>query len=170
MEATKINKSFKLLVFTLTLFLASESCFYADHWVFAQNEQTTSNLQTATRAVAQAFSAIMDAEKAGGNVTQLLLKLNNAGKYLTDAQNAYNSGNMINVVSDAESARQIAEQVSVDALNLRSASLIESQNSFWMTFVFSFVGAFVFIFSLLIVWRRFKRSFMKKLLGMKLRW
>jgi hypothetical protein len=143
------------------------SCLYSEHFVFAQPDETASKLQVANNTVAQAFNSVLDAEKAGGNVTQLMVKLNTSGDLLADAQNAYNSGNMSNVASNAESARQIAEQVNFDAVNLRNVSLDQSQNSLWFTLAFSVIGAIVFGISLFIVWRRFKRSHMNKLLGMK---
>ena len=92
----------------------------------------------------QAFNAVLEAEKAGGNVTQLLAKLNTAGTILADAQNVLNSGNTANITSNVENAVQIANQVNDDALNLRNDSLIKSQNSLWLTLTFSVVGAVVF--------------------------
>ena len=76
---------------------------------------------------------------------------------MADAQNALNSGNTANITSNLENARQIANQVNDDALNLRNVSLVKSQNSLWLTLTFSIVGAIVFSISLFIVWRRFKR-------------
>ena len=67
----------------------------------------------------QAFNSVLDAEKAGANVSHLLVKLNAAVELLSDAQNAYNSGNTANVTSLANNAIQIANQVNDDALNLR---------------------------------------------------
>ena len=79
----------------------------------AQTDQTA--VETAGSqysAVEQAFNAVLDAEKAGANVTQLLAKLNTAGELLADAQNALNSGNNVaNITSKAENATQIAVQV-----------------------------------------------------------
>jgi CHASE3 domain sensor protein len=163
----KIRNCYELLPVTLFIFLALGYSFYSENHVFAQTDQTGSKLQTANSAVAQAFNAILDAEKAGGNVTQLLVKLNIAGEYLAKAQNAYNSGNTTNVATLVENARQITDQVNGDAVKLAEVNLVDSQNDFWLTFTFSFVGAVLFVVSLLFVWRRFRRSFMKKLLGMK---
>ncbi len=124
-------------------------------------------LQAANSVVGKAFNSVLEAEKVGGNVSQLLVKLNTAGRFLADAQNAYNSGNSTNVTSMVENALQIANEVNADAVNLRNASLVESQNSFWLSLTFSTVGAVVFAVSLLFIWRRFRRSFIKKLLSMK---
>jgi hypothetical protein len=146
--------------------LAFGFCLYSEHYVFAQTDQTA-KLQAANSAIGQAFNTVLEAEKAGANVTQLLGKLNTAGELLAEAENAYNSGKAANVTSLVENARQIADQVNVDALNSRNVSLIESRNSFWSVLIFSVVGIVVFGVSMMIFWRRFKRSFTKKLLGLK---
>jgi len=133
--------------------------------VKADNENIS--IENANSSINQEFTNVLAAEKAGGNVTQLLIKLNTAGDFLAKAENANNSGNLTNVTSNAESALQLADQVNSDALTLREASLIESQKSFWYTLIFSVVGAAAFGIALLLTWRRFKRSFINKLLGMK---
>jgi hypothetical protein len=166
LEVPKIRNCYKLLIVTLSI-LALSCCLCSENYVFAQTDSSALKLQAANSVVGKAFSSVLEAEKAGGNVSQLLVRLNTAGKFLTDAQNAYNSGNSSNVTSMVENALQIANEVNGDAVNLRNASLVESQNSFWLTLTFSIVGAVVFSASLLFIWRRFKRSFIKKLLSMK---
>ena len=86
---------------------------------------------------------------------------------MADAQNALNSGNTENITSNIENVLQMANQINDDAINLRNVSLLQSQNSFSLTLIFSFVGAGVFVISLLFFWRRFKRAFIKKLLKTK---
>jgi|SRR5665647_20985 len=163
-----MNNSCKLFAITLFGFLAFSSCFYDVNGVLAQTDQTSAMLQATNIAVGQAFNAVFDAEKAGSNVTQLLANLNTAGELLADAQNALNSGNNVsNITSMAESATQIAVQVKGDALHLRDVSLVESRNIFLLTVILSIIGTVVFLVSLLFVWSRFKRSYMKKLFGMK---
>jgi hypothetical protein len=147
--------------------LAFSYCLCNENHVFAQTDSSALKLQAANSIVGKAFNSVLEAEKAGGNVTQLLARLNTAGSLLADAQNAYNSGNPANVTSTVENVLQIANEVNSDAVNLRNARFVESQNSFWLTLTFSIVGAVVFSVSLLFIWRRFKRSFIKKLLSMK---
>ncbi len=167
MEATNLNKRCKLLVITLFVLLVFSYFLCNEHYVFAQTDETASKLLAANHSVEQAFNAVLNAEKAGGNVTQLLLKLNTAGQLLTEAQNAYNSGTTTNVTANTEKVRQIAGQVNAAAITLRSVSLVESQNTFWLTLIFSVVGAIIFGISILFAWRRFKRSLIKKLHYMK---
>jgi len=163
-----MNKLYRLLFITLFIITISLNYYFcSENNVFAQTDQTASKLQAANNAVNKAFNTVLDAEKAGGNVTQLLEKLNIAGMLLAEAQNAFNSGNTANITPKVENALQIADQVNSEALNLHEAILVESQNGFWLTVFFTVVGAVAFGFSLFIVWRRFKCFYIKKLFGAK---
>ena len=130
------------------------------------NDQLTT-IDKVNEEINQAYTNVLAAEKAGGNVTQLLEKLNIAGDFLAKAENAYKSVDTANVALNLEKGSEIAYQVNVDALNLRSDSLIESQNSIQLTLIFSIVGAIVFGISLFLIWRRFKHAHVMKVLGMK---
>jgi len=144
----------------LTLIVSSQITL-----VKANNESTS--IEAANSSINQAFTNVLAAEKAAGNVTQLLAELDSAGELLAAADNGYRSGNLTNVSSNAENATLIANQVNSDALNLLHASRDRSQNNFWLTLFFSIDGVFIFVVLLLLVWRRFKRSYQKKLLGLK---
>ena len=152
---------------TLLVFLVLGSSFSSERRVLAQADQTATKLQEANRAVGQAFNVVLEAENAGGNVTELMLKLNTAGTILANAQNILNSGNSANITSNLENVLQMANQVNDDALNLRNVSLVDSQNNLSLTLILSVAGAIALGISLLIVWQRFKRVFNKKLLYTK---
>lgn len=134
-------------------------------FVKASNERAS--IEAADSSINQAFTNILAAEEAGGNVTQLLARLNSAGSLLAEADNAYRNGNLVNVTSKAENARSIADQVNSDAISLQNASISRSQNSFILTLIFSVDGAIIFAVVLIIVWRWFKRGYMKKVLTSK---
>ena len=53
-------------------------CLLGVYPAIAQADQTASKLQAANIAVNQAFNAVLDAEKAGANVTDLLVQINYA--------------------------------------------------------------------------------------------
>jgi hypothetical protein len=72
--------------------LAFGSCLYSGHYVFAQTDQTASKLQAANTAVEETFNAVLDAEKAGANVTGLLAQLNVAAGVLAQAENSFRTG------------------------------------------------------------------------------
>lgn len=163
----KIINYFKFLVVTLLIFFTVNSCFCNEYLVLAQTDQTASKLQAAKSAIRQAFNAVLDAEKAGGNVTELVSRLNSAGQLLAEAENVQRRGGTANVALNAESARQIADHVNDDSIKLLNIRFVESQNNFWLTITFSIFGTVAFVLVLWIVWKRFKWRFINKLLGMK---
>ena len=133
--------------------------------VKASNE--TPSIQAANASINQAFTNVLAAEKAGGNVARLLTELNTAGAFLAQAENAYQTGNLDSVTSTADSARLIANQVNSDAIGLRNSSITQSQNNTLLTVIFSVGAAFIFIVLMLLVWRRYKRGFNRKFLALK---
>lgn len=150
------------LVFLFVLILIAS---YPLQLVKADGE--TSSIDAANSSINQAFNNVLAAEQAGGNVTDLLYKLNSAGELLASAENSLRSGSKTNVAVDAQNAKVIANQVNDDAIALRAESLSASQVNFCLTLTFSVMGAVVFSLSLWLAWRWFKNRFMNRLLGMK---
>ena len=122
-----------------------------------------SNLQAANTAIEQAFNAVYDAEKAGANVTGLLAQLNAAEADLAQAENSYRTGDSNTAVAQANSVLPIAQEVTTAAQNAKQTATVSGQNAFWSTIAFTVIGAFVFVLALFLVWRRFKRSYIKSL-------
>ena len=113
--------------------------------------------------VGQAFNAILDAEKAGANVTGLLVQLNNAAGILAQAENSYRTGDSNITATQADSVLPIAQEVTTAAQDAKQTALVSGQNAFWSTITFTVIGAFVFVLALFLVWRRFKRSYINSL-------
>ena len=159
----QISNCFKFLVVTLIVFLAFGSCLYSGHYAFAQTDQTASKLQAANTAVEQAFNAVLDAEKAGANVTDLLTQLNVAEGDLAQAENSYRSGDFNTAAARADSVLPIAQQVTTAAQNAKQTATISGQNALWYTIAFTVIGAFVFVLALFVVWRWFKLRYINSL-------
>jgi hypothetical protein len=125
------------------------------------------SIQQADSSLSNAFVRVLEAEAAGGNITNFIIKLNSAGELLSSAQNAYRSGNLGNVARDADTARLIAEQVSSDASAVKDSSIRDGQINLILTSAFSVVGALVFLVVLFLLWRSFKRLHIKSFHHMK---
>ncbi len=125
------------------------------------------NFQTTNDALKQAFNSVLNAEKAGADISELLVKLNIAGEFLSEAQNKYNSGNLENVTSILKNVHQIADQVNADAVILRNESLSNSQINVFFTLIFSIAGSIIFGILLFFVWRKLKHAHLRKQLHMK---
>jgi CHASE3 domain sensor protein len=141
------------------LIIAFGTSFFTVHYAFAQTDQTASKLQVANNAVEQAFNAVLDAEKAGANVTDLLVQLNNAAGILAQAENSYRTGDSNTAAAQADSVLPIAQEVTTAAQNAKQTALISSQNAFWSNIAFTVIGVFVFVLALFLVWRWFKRRY-----------
>jgi CHASE3 domain sensor protein len=143
--------------------LALGSCLYGEHYVFAQTDQTASKLQAANTAVEQAFNAVLDAEKAGANVKDLLAQLNTAEGDLAQAENSYRTGDFTTASTKADSVLPIAQQVKTSAQEAKQNALVSGQNALFITIVLTVDGVFVFLLVLFLVWRWFKRRYIKSL-------
>jgi hypothetical protein len=130
-------------------------------------DEASSSVGEADVAVRQAFNATLDAERAGANVSGLILRLNEAGEILVEAEIALGNGNSSEAASKAGQCIGIAESVKGDADVLKASALEKAQTVFWASLAFSVVGIAVFVVVLEFVWRRFKRGYVGKMLGMK---
>jgi hypothetical protein len=151
----------------LFVFLVFGFCFCSGPSVFAQSDQAALKLQAANSAVEQAFNAVLAAERAGANVTGLLFQLDVAGNALAQAKNSYQSGDFNAAAVQADRVLPIAQAVTISAQDAKQTASISGTNSFWLTITFTGIGASVFVLFLFMVWRRFKRDYMKKLFGSK---
>jgi hypothetical protein len=158
----KINKPFNLFVVTTLVFFAFGSFFFSCPSAIAQTDQVTSKLQAANTAINQAFNAVLDAEKAGANVTALLAQLNSAGYFLAQANISYRIRDYNTAEAHADSVLQIAQIETAAAQDARQAAFVSGQNAFWFLIAFTAIGSVVFISVLFLVWRRFKRHYISK--------
>ena len=120
-------------------------------------------LQAANTAVNQALSAVLNAQKAGANVTDLLAQLNYAQSVLANAENSYRIGDLVEAGTQADNVIPIAQNVTSSAQNAEQTALVSEQNSFLATITLTLIGSFVFVLVLFLVWRRFKHYYIKNL-------
>ena len=144
-----------LFVLSLLLSLCVES-------VKAENENAL--ITEAQSSINQAFTNVLAAEQSGGDITDLMLKLNNAGALLAEAENSYRSGAFDDISSKAASARMIANQVNDDAIVLRNESSLAFQNFLFFNLMVSIIGSILFCILIWVAWRFFKRRFINRLL------
>jgi hypothetical protein len=158
-----MDKLFRLLFITLFVIISLNYCSYGENYVSAQTNQTASKLQAANNAVNQAFNAVLDAEKAGANVTALLVRLNYAENILAQAENSNRTGDFNATAARADSVLPIAQQVTTQALNAKQTSTISGRNAFMFTIAFNVLGPIIFVLALFLVWSLIKRHHIKNL-------
>lgn len=168
LKTPTIEVSFvKKIVIVTTVFLLVMVIAVGSLAVSGQVTSEEQSIQDANTAINQAFNSVLEAEKAGGNVTQLLTRLNTAGEQLADAESIYQSNSTSGVASKANSAKQIADEINTEAITLKDASITLTRNSFWFIVTFSVGGAIIFGLIVFLAWQRFRRSYIKKMLSMK---
>jgi hypothetical protein len=117
----------------------------------------------ASQALQDAFKSVVDAEQKGANVSLLLSRLDEAGSNLTWAEAALAVSNYSDAVSFAGVCKSEADLVGVDAVGLGNDAVLAVGN-WWIMVVFSVVGAVVFLAVLFVVWRFFKRGYLKRVM------
>jgi hypothetical protein len=152
---------------SVLLILALAGLLSRSVFVVRGANDASSGLGAADFAVRQAFNATLEAERAGANVTGLIVRLNEAGAVLVEAETALGDGNSSEASSKAGQCVEIAESVRSDADALKTSALNGARTVFWMYLTFSVGGIAVFVSVLALVWRRFKRGHVEKMLGMK---
>ena len=127
-------------------------------------EEASVAVADADTALRGAFRAVLDAESAGANVSGLMGRLNEAGVALTGARVALAAGNYSDAVGGAGECKGLADIVVLEAGVLKNDAAAQA-SLWWVTVLLSVVGSVVFVVTLFLVWRRFKRYYSDKLLG-----
>jgi len=153
--------------FSFLLVLALAGLFSHGVFIVRGADEASSSVGEADVAVRQAFDATLEAERAGANVSGLIVKLDGAGGLLAEAENAYRIGNFSEAISRAEECSVLANGVVGEALSLKSSALADAQEAALQTLAFSGVGGAAFLTVLFFVWGWFKRAYAEKLLRMK---
>jgi hypothetical protein len=124
-------------------------------------------VEDADKELRNAFSAVLEAEGAGANVSDLLFKLNAACGLLSEASKALSMGDADEAVGKAEECMSIAKEVRDEAFIQKQSALADSQKALWTNLALSSIGSLVFLVAIFFVWQRFKRSYVKRLMKMK---
>jgi hypothetical protein len=127
-------------------------------------EEASVAVADADGALRGAFGAVLDAERAGANVSGLIGRMNEAGVALTGARVALAAGNYSDAVSRAGECRGLADGVVLDAGVLKNDAAAQA-SLWWVTVLLGVTGSVVFVVILFLVWRRFKRYYADRLLG-----
>jgi hypothetical protein len=130
-------------------------------------DEVQSSVGDADVAVRQAFDAALEAERVGANVSGLIVRLNEAGGILGEAEIAVRNGNSSEAASKVEQCIGLAESVRNDANALKASALDQAQTVFKMYLAFSVVSIAVFVVVVVFFWRWFKRGYVRRMLGMR---
>jgi hypothetical protein len=117
-------------------------------------------------SLTDAFRKVADAESAGGNVSSLIGRMNEAVGYLDLAKIAYVNGDFDVAYYKASECSSLAGNVAGDAIRLKGQAAVAA-GGWWIVVGFSVVGALIFSLVLYSVWVWFRRSYARRVSQMK---
>ncbi len=126
-----------------------------------------SAIDRAEVAVVSAYEAVLDAERAGADVSGLLTRLTVAGQCLAEAHVWLSLGDFDEATRFADLCYDAVEDVRNEAYGLKNEN-----HALWVTdsvvrMTGSMVGVVVVVFLGFVVWRVFKRRYQRRVLEMR---
>lgn len=129
--------------------------------ILANSDQDTASvaIADAEETMVSTYEAVLEAERAGGNVAGLLAQLNEAGEFLASARMSYRNGDFDNAVYFADLSRSIGEEVEDAAYELKDLASEEGVQRVWFTMLGSVSGIILVVSGSLWVWWFLKRRY-----------
>ena len=161
-EGSVLRKAFSVLkfVFVFMLLFAAASQFFVSVTVAESGEgEAASALVSAEGAVVSAYQAVLEADEAGANVSGLLVRLNEAGEFLTHARMAYRVEDFDSALDFAVQSRERLNGFVVEADALRGAAMQEHYWDFMVNVAGPIVGAIGVVCGGIVVWFFLKREY-----------
>lgn len=154
----------KLLLCLLVVVLLTVT--WQPHVYGLGSTEAMQRINDAEVSLADTFREVADAESAGGNVTSLIGRMNEAAGYLELAKVAYVNGDFDVAYGKAGECAGLAGNVAGDAVELKGQAAIAA-GGWWMVVGFSVVGAVVFGFILYGLWVWFQRFYARRVSKMR---
>ena len=155
---------FLLLLFSINLFIPRFVLGYSE-------DEASTSIQLADKAVCSAFEAVSEAESAGGNVSNFIARLNQASDLLVEAMPLFKNGssidNIANVIELANRSIELANSVKNEAVDLKASTLSYHDYSLKIYIVVSSIGVAIFIVFMFLSWRWFKGYYTSRILSLK---
>ena len=148
-----------LFVLALSIFLL-EGCA-------AGAEEAALAIERTEDIVISCYQVVLEAESAGGDVSGLLARLNEAGELLTQAHALYRLEDFDGAARFADLCSQIGEEVRGKAYGLRSLAVEEAVQRFRWTMIGSILSMTIIVGASFVGWRIFKLRYYRRILEMK---
>ena len=130
-------------------------------------EVAASTISEAERSMAQAYEAVLDAERFGADVSGLLVRLNDAAALLSEARMVFDVGDFEEATRFAESTSKAVYAVVDDAELLEIEAKNAQVHRSWWLMVISALGVSVVVVASLLGYGFFKRRYYRRLSKMK---
>lgn len=139
------SKRFITALTVLLVVLTIISAVYHKPPLAKASDEASSKIDLADSMLRTAFVGVLEAESSGANVTGLMVKLDEAGQFLTEARVLYSQGNLSEAGTDADECFSTANATVEEAASLKSSALADGQTSFWHALAFSSAASVAFV-------------------------
>jgi hypothetical protein len=137
-------------------------------WVGASNGNVVPlEVTQAEEALVLGYDAVLEAEEAGANVSSLLARLSLGGEYLAEAYVCVRLGDSEKASRFAGLCVEVVGDMRGEAVGLR-----EEAHGWWVLdvivrLIWSVFGVIIIVVVAFVVWRVFRRRYLKRVLGSK---
>jgi len=142
-------------------------CLIAPCTCTASGSEVQAALSKAEVAAGSAYRSVVEAETAGANVADLLLRLNDSLSMLAKAQVQYRVGNLDQALSLANQCSDSLSGIEAEASIVKEAAGANGSQRILISASFSASAVAAVLVSCFFGWVLFKRRFLRKVMGMK---
>lgn len=152
---------------TTVLLFALSSILMLSVSASSNREVANSTISEAEHSVAHAYVCVLDAERAGANVSGLLVRLNDAAGLLLEARMAFEVGSFEEAIRFAELSREVGREAESEAERLEVEASYARVNTSWQFIAMSVLGVSIVLCASLLGYRYFKRRYYRRLLKLR---
>lgn len=156
------NEAMSILRFSFVFMILSffAVCgFVSPAFAESREEFASTTIESAEESIVSAYEAVLEAEQAGGNISGLFARLNEAGEFLAAARMSYENEEFDNATLFANLSRNVVEEVESEAYELKDWALNEGFQHTRFTILGSVSGIILVALGSLWVWRFLKRRY-----------
>lgn len=151
------TKCISVLVFLL--FLSMLSASFIPKISASTKDEAELAIKSSEERILECYLEVLEAERAGADVKQLLIVLNEAGGLLAKARLAYREGDFSVAKNLAHQSLRRLDGFTVRAEALRDAASREGFYDFMVNFVGSISGAVALVLFSFFLWRFLERKY-----------
>jgi hypothetical protein len=127
--------------------------------VWAEQTGAASAISSARNTILSCYSAAMEAEAAGANITVLTANLNAAGSLLSQAESAYAASDFDSAFNLASQSQNTLTGFIAEANALKENATQQQNRDFLVNVVGSLIGAFAVVVAGFATWRFLKKRY-----------
>ena len=157
-------KKTSFLSATFLLFALSSTLLVSVSATASSSERALSTISEAEESIGEAYNTVLDAERVGADVSDLLVRLNDAAALLSEAHMALEVGNLEEATRFAESTSEVGYEVVDGAERLEIEANNAQVHRSWWFMVTSALGVSVVLVASLLGYEYFKRRYYRRLL------